>query len=95
MGIRKKPETRTVSERDIDTVIGRGGSEADTHPGAARTRKQGRATQQQRMEKVLVRIPSDLLERIDLAVAARPLPTPRQHWILEALLEKVEHESNR
>jgi hypothetical protein len=42
---------------------------------------------------VLLRVPSDLLQRIDRAVQTRRLPLPRHTWMLEALLEKLERET--
>ena len=93
MAITKNPGGSTVSEKDIDALIDRGGSEAETNVGKRRKRGQGRPAQHG-MTKVVIRVPDDLLERIETAVEARPLPTPRQHWILEALLEKVERESH-
>ena len=93
MAITKNPGGNTVSETVIDALIGRGGSEAETgDTGKRRKRGQGRPAQHG-MTKVVIRVPEDLLERIEAAVEARPLPVPRQHWILEALLEKVERES--
>ena len=43
-------------------------------------------------EQVVLRIPSDILEGIDRAVARRRVPTPRHTWILEALVEKLARE---
>lgn len=43
---------------------------------------------------VIVRIPSDLLRRIDSLVAARQLKMPRHTWLLEALLEKASRDES-
>ena len=38
---------------------------------------------------VTLRVPSDLLRRIDEVVQSRPIRVPRHTWILEALVEKL------
>ncbi|HWF04041.1 MAG TPA: hypothetical protein VHA06_10160 [Candidatus Angelobacter sp.] len=41
---------------------------------------------------VTVRVPEDILERIDARVKARRVRTPRHAWLLEAILDKLESE---
>jgi hypothetical protein len=41
---------------------------------------------------VSLRVPTDLLARVDMAVAATPVKTPRHTWILQAMLEKAKRE---
>jgi hypothetical protein len=78
MPIAKKPiQDEESSEREISTVISKGGSVAKTRQNAG-------------SEKILLRIPNDLLVRVETALTARPLKTPRNTWILEAILEKLE-----
>ena len=36
-----------------------------------------------------IRVPVDLRDQIDSALAGRPIKVPRNTWILEALLEKL------
>lgn len=66
----------------VNAVINKGGSvpAARAHNGAK--------------EQVVLRIPSDILEGIDQAVAGRRVPTPRHTWIIEALVEKLEREGD-
>jgi len=42
---------------------------------------------------VLLRVPPDLLQRIDRAVETRRIKTPRHPWMLEALLEQLERDA--
>ena len=77
MPIAKKPtKTRERSESEINRVIGKGGSVAKT--------------ERAKNKKILLRIPVDLLDRVETDIAALPLNTPRNTWILEAILEKLE-----
>jgi uncharacterized membrane protein len=79
MPIAKKPtQDEETSESEINAVISKGGSVA----------KQGKAGNQ----KILIRIPNNLLDRVDTDLTARPLKTPRNTWILEAILEKLERQ---
>jgi hypothetical protein len=78
MPIAKKPiQDEETSESEINAVISKGGSVAKTKQNAGN-------------EKILLRIPNDLLHRVETALTARPLKTPRNTWILEAILEKLE-----
>jgi hypothetical protein len=79
MPIAKKPiQDEETSESQINAVISKGGSIA----------KQDKAGNQ----KILIRIPNELLDRVDTDLTARPLKTPRNTWILEAILEKLERQ---
>jgi uncharacterized membrane protein len=79
MPIAKKPiQDEETSESQINAVISKGGSVA----------KQDKAGNQ----KILIRIPNALLDRVDTDLTARPLKTPRNTWILEAILEKLERQ---
>jgi hypothetical protein len=42
---------------------------------------------------VLLRVPPDLLRRIDQAVESRRIQIPQHTWMLEALLEKLERDT--
>jgi hypothetical protein len=41
---------------------------------------------------VLLRLQANIAERLDFAIKAKPIRTPRHSWILEAILEKLERE---
>ena len=87
MAIASKPQASPAHERRIEEVINKGGNVAAEH--AAKDARVSRATRAQ----VVLRIPAELLERLDTAVAARPVPIARHSWMLEAIFEKIERES--
>jgi hypothetical protein len=77
MPVAKKPiQDEETSESQINAVISKGGS-------VAKPDKAGN-------QKILIRIPNGLLDRVDTDLTTRPLKTPRNTWILEAILEKLE-----
>lgn len=94
MAIARKPRqsagasaAATVSERDIEALIRKGGSVA-RHPRApAAAAPSGEAA------RVVLRIPAALLEEVDAAVKARSPRIPRHTWLLEAVQEKLEREA--
>jgi hypothetical protein len=79
MPIAKKPiQDEETSQSQINAVISKGGSIAN----------QDKA----KTEKILIRIPNNLLDRVDTDLSSRPLKMPRNTWILEAILEKLERQ---
>lgn len=86
MSIRRKPlkqkdESKVnMDEAKINAVINKGGS---APKGAADTRTTVQA---------MLRLKPDLLERIEVAAASRPVYTSRHSWMVEALLEKLKRE---
>lgn len=87
MAITRKPKPSSPSGPvDVDALISRGGSVAgQEHQRPAKSKE----------TPVVVRIPSDLLDRIDALVATRQIKTPRHTWLLEALLEKANREEGK
>jgi hypothetical protein len=85
MMITRKPKPAAAASGgvDIEALIGKGGSVAAHQEQVPLKGKE---------IPVVVRIPSDLLGRIDALVGKRQLKTPRHTWLLEALLEKVNRE---
>lgn len=84
MAISRKPRPAESSATvDIDALIHKGGSVAGEGEGPAKPK----------LAPVILRIPSQMLARVDAAVEARVVPTPRTTWILEAIAEKLERES--
>ena len=82
MAITRKPKgTGEASIVDIDALINKGGST----PKRDVIDKEGAVA-------VVLRIPAGILERIDAAVKARPIRTPRHTWLLEALHEKLQRD---
>jgi hypothetical protein len=78
----KKIETETV---DVDALIRKGGSVA------------GDTTSLEEPDKptsVILRIPADVIVKVEKAVLARRLKIPRHTWLLEAVMEKLDREIN-
>ena len=86
MAITRKPKaTRTTTEVHVEDLINEGDSTSEQQP-------EGRKRRLPRwmLTTVVIRLPPDMLERVDAAVDARPIRIPRHTWILEAILEKLE-----
>lgn len=77
MAITRKPKAQPA---DVDALIRKGGSVATTASKA-------------KVAQVSLRIPVNLLERLNLALERRPVKIPRHTWILEAIAEKLDRES--
>lgn len=85
MAITRKPKqsSSAAGKRvDVDALINKGGSVAGKSGG-----------QEKGTVPVILRVPEDILERVDASVQARRIKTPRHTWLLEAVLEKLERES--
>ena len=82
MAIARKPKATNKEEKavDINALISKGGSPATNN--------------QKKVEEkpILLRVPSDVLERIDEIVSSKQIKTPRHTWLLEAVFEKLEKE---
>lgn len=83
MTIARKPKSKIPSAADIDAVINRGGS-------IASAKKASKA----KVSAVIVRIPTAMLQQLDRSLEAQPIKKPRHTWILEAIAEKLDRESN-
>jgi hypothetical protein len=83
MAITRKPKPAASGPVDVEALISKGGSVA---------RQEENRPPKSKETPVVVRIPSDLLDRIDTLVGTRQLKTPRHTWLLEALLEKANRE---
>lgn len=87
MAVTRKPKASPVPEAvDVDALIRKGGSVAGETGEAEQAKGAGTAS-------VILRIPADIIERVDQAVQARRIKTPRHTWLLEAILEKLDRES--
>jgi hypothetical protein len=85
MAISRKPKqssNTTTKAVDVDALINKGGSVAGKNGGQEKT-----------AVPVILRMPEDILEKVDASVQARRIKTPRHTWLLEAVLEKLERES--
>ena len=84
--ITRKPRTITnktshPTETEIQAVIRKGLSGS---PGPADDEEEA---------QVKLRLPAALLRRVDAAVRAQPIKTPRHRWLIEAIVEKLGRES--
>ena len=89
MALRRKPKseskkTPSADERRIEALIDKGGSVAPDHEGG-----------KGRPQLVQLRLPRDLVQRIDMARKFRIVAPSRHAWLLEALLEKLETEEHQ
>ncbi len=87
MAISRKPKPSSSAAAktvDVDALIRKGGSIAGNNGGQGKEKD---------AVPVILRVPEDILERIDSSVQARRIKTPRHTWLLEAVLEKLERES--
>jgi hypothetical protein len=85
MAITRKPKqsSGTAGKHvDVDALIRKGGSVAGKN-----------GEQEKGTVPVILRVPEDILEKVDASVQARRIKTPRHTWLLEAVLEKLERES--
>jgi len=88
MAITKKPQPKAKPQGvDVDALIRKGGSIA----GEGDAEAQGIAT---KPATVILRLPADVLDRVDRAVQARRIKMPRHTWLLEAVVEKLDKESH-
>jgi len=90
MSIRPKPKPVTPpTTPDVDEFINKGGS---TTEAAADVVKADQDQGKEEFKPVKLRLPEELLERIDAAVAKRRPKPSRHQWILEACYQKLERD---
>lgn len=78
MALARKPKAKDAP--DVEELIERGGSVP------SETKKAGSTT------TVPLRLPRDLLARVDRAVANQPIKSPRNTWVLQAILDRLERD---
>lgn len=82
MAITRKPKLSGAPVLvDVDALINKGGSS----PTPEKTANVATVP-------LVLRLPSEVLTRVDAAVKARPVRTPRHTWLLEAVHEKLRRE---
>jgi hypothetical protein len=89
MALTRRPKppapAATAAPVDVDALISKGGSVArvaDPIPSSPI-----------KPAPVVLRMPPDVLVRIDQAVEARRVRVPRHTWLMEAVIEKLERET--
>lgn len=85
MAIARKPKSSETQakEQSINALINKGGSVAED-------REDGGNKKQTGDKSILIRIPAEVLKKIDEIVSAKKIKTPRHTWLLEAIFEKLE-----
>jgi hypothetical protein len=86
MAISRRPKPTLVAATpavDVDALINKGGSIARSVAEPAAISKPA---------PVVLRMPPEVLARIDRAVEARRVKVPRHTWLMEAVIEKLERE---
>jgi len=89
MSITRKPQPPVLAEPpkvDIDYLISKGGSVPNREAESEASKR--------KVTSMLLRIPGEIGQRLDQALRARPVRLPRHTWILEAIVEKLDRESN-
>jgi hypothetical protein len=88
MAITRKPKApafASSTDVDVDALINKGGSVATTStPPAAPSDKP---------VPVVLRVPAEVLDRVDRSVEARAVKVPRHTWLMEAVIEKLAREA--
>lgn len=86
MAVTRKPKASSQAEStvDVDALIRKGGAVAGQETRTAKGKD--------KPSSVILRIPPQLLERIELARQERPVRIPRHTWLLEAVVEKLDRE---
>ena len=86
MAIRSKPRQETApapDDRAIEAFIGKGGSPVSSASASAK------------VQRLQLRLPEDIVRRID-AVRPKGITAPSRHdWFLRAMLEKLEREEGQ
>ncbi len=84
MAVARKPKTqgKGAPSIDVDALIAKGGEVSG----------QQSAEPDVTIKTIPLRIRNDFLKRIDSSVKAQPIKTPRNTWILQAIMEKLERD---
>ena len=85
MAIARKPRASNRIEPaiNIDALIAKGGSIGETAPETRRT-----------TVSFTLRVPSDILTAVDQKIRQAPYKVPRQQWIMEAVMQRLEKETS-
>ena len=95
MAISRKPKPQQDADAeqvDVDALIARGGSspQAPAQPSPSAPGDQGAAKE---TTSFTLRVPRDILATLDDHLKQRPYKMPRQQWILEAIVQRLEREA--
>ncbi len=80
MAITGKPATKKkLPSSEVGALIAKGGSVAGSSPSSV-------------TKTIPLRIKAALLSQIDAALEGQPIKIPRNTWVLQAIVEKLERE---
>lgn len=84
MAVARKPKASntTSGQVDVDVLIAKGGQVAG----------QDLAEPDVAIKTIPLRVSVDLLVQIDSSVKSQPIKTPRNTWLLHAIMEKLERD---
>lgn len=71
---------------DVEALINKGGS-------APVRENESKAPTAGTTAAIVLRLPTGILEQVDSLLKARPVRIPRHTWIIEAIYEKIQRES--
>lgn len=79
MAVGRKATKQKTPDVDVDALIEKGGSHAGDESASALDD----------VQKITVRLPKDLVRRIDDAIRRRPISISRNQWLAEAAYEAL------
>ena len=88
MAVTRKPKTQSTptDHVDVEALILKGGSPVgEITPRADKS--------ESKVSPVILRIPSDMLGRIEEVRGSRAVKIPRHTWLLEAIVEKLQRDA--
>lgn len=87
MAISRKPKPDASSAIDVDALIAKGGS-VPQNPLEESSGSPSKAA------SFTLRVPPELLAQLDTHLKSKPYRVPRQQWILEAVIQRLEREAS-
>lgn len=86
MAIARKPKAQdnAVPSVDVEALIAKGGSVAQGTEAV---------TEEKALTAFTLRVPGDILTTLDEHIKKAPYKVPRQQWILEAIMQRLDRET--
>ena len=89
MALSRKPKKTEQDPKAVEAFLQGNNDEVAVHEAAPKKKKVRKRSE---IVKSQLRIPSDLLEKVDDLIASQTVKPSRNNWILEAIAEKVSRE---
>ncbi|HEX8465303.1 MAG TPA: hypothetical protein VF627_11870 [Abditibacterium sp.] len=87
----KAPETPAAGAVNVDALIAKGGSVAQLAPQESEPASPQEA--ERSVTSFTLRVPHEILEGLDTHRKKQSYKVPRQQWILEAIMQRIERET--